>query len=278
MASLSVRQVDGPQPTSALLTVTGWPAGAAISVERSTNITDWFPVRGGVNLVMPAGRLDVFDFAAPLTGRVFYKVWVNGHVEAITQIVLSDDRTWLQDAFSPHRGVPVRLDRLDDANDAYGPGSFRAASWPQQVSEARVMGASQPVESIGTRQRVGNVPLEIWSETPSRLRDLLLTAGPLLIRNAPCGLLAPVQYVVIPDLREVHLGNPHKVAQFVGTARFTREPAPIIIHAAWTWGQKIARIRQIHGNNVTWRQVREATGSPMWAQVRDNPTLWGGAP
>jgi len=281
MATFTVRQVSADGPTRAEVTVAGVPGGANIVVERSTDRNRWVPVRGAAGVPMPynTAAFPIYDWAAPLGARTFYRLIVAGSVLAETEIVLSaNGTTWLQDAFAPHRGVPIRLDRLDAANALYGVEAFREASWPQEVSEAHVMGSHFPVESVATRQRAGQVPIQIHALIPSvdvQLREMLLNAGPLLIRGAPCNIMGPAQYVVIPDLHEAHLGNPHEVATFYGTARFTVEPAPAAVVGAWTWQQLVQRIRILRGQQATWADVRAATPRVTWRHIANNPPVWG---
>ena len=286
--SFQVSQVDGDGPTRVSLVVSGEPAGADITVERSLNRADWAPVRGAVNLTMPAGVLEALDFTVPLGRMVFYRLIVNGTPVEYGQVV-TDSRgvSWIQDALAPHIGVAVSVAVLDAVTDVYGPDAFRRASWPQAVREALVMGAALPVESVGTRSRAGNVPIEIHAVIPvgdERLRELLLQSGPLLIRGAPCdmatglasvGLFSEAQYVVIPDVVETHLGNPHEVATFTGVARYTQEPRSAVLESAWTWGHVEARIQGRHPGG-SWNQVGGATGRLTFGEVHGNPALCGG--
>ena len=264
-------------PPRVALAVTGQPDGADLTIERSTDRVTWQPVRGATNLTMSGARVTATDLGASFDQPITYRLLVNGNeLERATTTLPGTGATWLQDALAPQHGLAVTIGPSDLA---YGADSWRAASWPQPVSEAQVLGAALPVESVGTRSRVGLVPIEIVAMTghdDAALRDLLLTAGPLLVRGAPCDLFDPTQYVVLPDLTETHLGNPHQAAVFTATARLVTEPSPHVYLAAWTWEQVLARIGALHGPTATWADVAAHTGDHTWAEVGANPTLWGG--
>lgn len=279
---------SGTGPTRVDFRITDQPSGANITIERSLDRHKWVPVRGATNLMMPDGELRAEDWTVPLGRRVYYRLLVNGTSMGEAWVeTQSDGVSWLQDAYAPHLGVPISVSRLDTTHDMYGTAAFRQATWPQAISEAQVLGASLPVESVAIRSRVGRVPIEIHALIPGndeRLRELLLTAGPLLLRGAPCdiadglasaGLFAESQYIVIPEITETHPGNPHEIATFTGIARYTQEPPTVAAAAHWSWGDVIARVRDTLGPNVTWGQVQAATLPTTWGQVGQNPTLWG---
>jgi flavin-binding protein dodecin len=187
--------------------------------------------------------------------------------------IASGGVAWIQDAYQPRYGFPVRIDDLKPGVGLVGADSFRTATWPQPFDEIQILGDNIPIESVGVRQRSGGIPAEIYALTPNdstRLRNLMLEAGILLILGGPCDLLSPVEYVIIPDLAETHLGNPHEVARFTGTLRVCREPSTQIHIPFWTWAQVEAMVADHHGP-ITYQQLADYTGRLTHQQVRENP-------
>jgi len=284
--AILVQPISNPdQPPQIGVTVT-LPTGTRFSVERSTDGSILEPVRGASNITMPAGgQFFVNDWAAPIGIQVHYVLRVNGLIHSSTHTTVhAHGISWIQDAFNPQDGIPVRIDRLHDGAGAYDPDSFRTAHWPQHFDEVQVLGATLPVESVGVRSRTGNIPLIIHTLIPqdaNRLRRLLFDAGILLIRGVECDMLPPSAFVALPDVTEIHQGNPHEVATFTATARFTREPNPLLSIAFWTWRQVSNLVadrfgRDLNGNpNATWQQVTDATDPATWAQITNDPNLIG---
>jgi hypothetical protein len=140
------------------------------------------------------------------------------------------------------------------------------------------MGASLPVESVGRRSRAGNIPLIIHTLAESdaaRLRGLLFDSGILLIRGVGCDLLPANAFVVIPDIVETHLGNPHDVAMFAGHARLTREPSARLAIAFWTWEQVQDHVGETLGDNATYQLVQDTTEPATYDEIKADPTKLG---
>jgi len=267
------------RPPLVVIQVTDEPAETMVTVERSLDGRIWQPVRGGLGTPMPTGgALILQDWAAPTGVRVWYRVTVDGvsQMPVETMISLPDGQIWIQDAFSPQNGIPTQADVLDAGASTFDANSFRSASWPQPFDEVQVLGASLPVESVGMRSRVGNVPIIIHAliaADADLLRALLLESGVLLIRGMNCELLPPSAFVALPDVVEVHRGNPHEVASFAANARLTREPSPLIAIAFWTWAQVNELVWQRLGLEATYGDVQAATLPATYDEILADPTL-----
>jgi len=272
--ALAVRELDTAAIPLVVFHVAGIPPGVPVTVERSTDRSAWVPVRGAVAHPMPEGGWAGRDWAVPLGKPVFYRATVDGQVVGTAEIMVkTNGDSWLQDAFQPRNGVKVKI---DDLSPLWGVDAFRQASWPLPVSTVQVMGATLPVESVGVRQRYGNIPLQIYAAIPAdsgTLRRLLFQAGILLLRGAPCELLEDA-FVVLPDLTETHLGNPHEVAEFTAVARIVTEPSPLVEIPSWTYSAVETQVGQLLGA-ATYGQVKAKTGAKTYSDVTIDPTLIG---
>ena len=274
-STLTITPESGNGPPSVSILVGGVPAGTRFTVQRFVEGDVWRNVHGATDVESSGSAAPVHDWAIPLGVRVFYRVIVDGKpgARAETRIPTSS-QSWIQDAYSPRNGLRVSVRALDPYG--YGPDAFRQAAWPQPVSEVLVLGAAYPVASVGVRARQGNIPIEIACDSigdASRLRDFLFTTGILLIRGAPCVLLQPFAFVVIPDLVETHLGNPHEVAVFTGTAMLVREPDESLAISMWTYDRVLEQIPP----GSTYDDVKRATGDITYDDAFANPHLVGGA-
>ena len=271
-----VAQVNTSGPPQAVIQVTGLPEGTLFDVRRSTNGRDWTRVRGSSQPMPEAGPVIINDWSAPTGSEVFYRIFADGLpiARSASIQIATGGMAWLQDGFNPQHGIAIRIESLDAGSGLWGLDALRNASWTQPVSSARVMGSSLPVDSIGVRSRAGQVPVVIHtlvSTDSNSLRDLFLQAGPLLLRGAPCEMLNN-EFIVIPDISELHLGNPHELATFTGTASVTREPSSAIRIPFWTWQQAEDSV-EIKRPGSTYEDVHGMTGDATYADVQADPGL-----
>jgi hypothetical protein len=80
------------------------------------------------------------------------------------------------------------------------------------------------------------------------------------------------QFVVIPDLTETHLGNPHEVAIFAGTAHITREPSDTIRIPFWTYEQAEDLVA-LNMEDSTYQAVEDNTEDFTYSDVETAPEI-----
>jgi hypothetical protein len=276
---IQVEKLSTTGPPVVRISVTEIEPGTPIRIERSVDGASWSGVRGVPN-EMPVGDLfSANDWAFPLGRRVYYRLLSAGKLSGIAHVEVLDGSAWLQDAYRPNHGVQIRPG-VRGANDMFfGKNSFRSANWSQHSYEVQVMGASTPVESIGVRSRVGEIPVEIFAfedRDSEQLRNLLFQAGPLLVRGVGCNLLNN-QFVVMPEVTETHRGNPHGITVFQGIARITREPSSEIRIGLWIYERAQEMVSQALPG-ATYEDVHARTTPETYSTVQHDPTLLIGAP
>lgn len=261
------------------ITVTGLdPATpSTISVDVSWDAgTTWRPVRAA-SLLTVTGGVFVRDFTPALNIPSTYRLTVHSGavVPTPTQATLTVPSvdTWVQDPMNPRRAFRVHAAVMPAGEVALTLGSLSEATWAQHVDLATPQGAALPVASIGRRTLAGEVPLVLSHDvaaTATLVRDLLLTAGQIVVRGLPTpNLLEPVAYCAVGDVTETRLGSRVAVSTWALTVRQTRPTALSIAIPWWTYDQ----VRAIWVPD-TYDQVRAARPGATyldWAQSPERP-------
>lgn len=274
---LGIGQDDRITPPVARITV-ALPPGSIFSLQRSDDEgASWKPVRGATNVTAKT-VLSFYDWECPTEQNSYYRL-VDDHGQVIADYVKpfslkGQGQSWISDAYNPRNGLPVKLRRLGP--NVYGKDAFREASWEQPYEETPILGSPDPLVSVGVRQRVGFIPIEIVTDDAPALREFLFKTGVLLMRGAPCDLMQPYAYFVMPDVVETHLGNPHSgIAVFTGTAHQVQPPSALLAIPWWSWLDVAEHLDTTLGKGATWADVEYATGRQTWAEIANEPDLLG---
>ena len=275
---IGIGQDDRVTPPVAKITV-AIPPGSVFSVQRSEDDgATWKYVRAASD--QTANRvMSFYDWECPTDRTVYYRLvddkgnlFSRDYVERFS--LNGQGQSWITDAFNPRVGLPVKLRKLGP--NVWGKEAFRQASWNQPVDETVILGSPDPIVSAGVRQRIGNFPIEIISDNAPALREFLFNTGILLLRGVPCDLIDAYCYVVIPDVVETHLGNPHSgLAVFTGMALRVKPPSAMLTIPWWSWDDMINHVTAQLGEGATWADVEEATHNVSWADVDNDPSLLG---
>ncbi|WP_152203640.1 hypothetical protein [Georgenia thermotolerans] len=281
MAGLSLEVLSDPVP-SVGVTVDGLDASgpSTVTVERSIPGEGWTQVPGMAGRQVTGGFYEV-DYAAPLAVPVTYRATVVGAVQPATLeavVTVVSGTCWLQDPVNPFTAVPVHVGSGARRGGAFfTKASFASLSWQLPGAVERVMGATTPVGMGGVRQAPSGLPMTIVTqsrEQANRLRTLLTTAYPLMLRVVP-----PVtQFPAVSFLHaEVEERPRFDVAPFDGsredwvlTADVVRAPRVRVLVPRWTYGD-VQALWETHGQAV-------AAGGSYLDWLRDpTPAGRGGA-
>lgn len=264
--SLEVLEPDGAPQVG--ITVSGLdPAsGSVISVEVSWDQGEsWHGVRG-VKEVDVASSAFFRDFVPPLNVEATYRLVVHeGAIEpepTEATVTVVSDRAWIQDPLNPRSVVPIYYDAAPDGEVWLMSGSLASATYAQAVDRVVPEGARYPVSSVGQRLAAGQVPINLAFDViaeAGRLRNLLATAGQVVLRGLPDGVLDPVAHVTLPDPVERRVGSgTHQVAVWELEATQERPTSLKVVVPWWTYADVAALVEEALGVDATYAGVMAA--------------------
>jgi hypothetical protein len=211
----------GETPPQAGITVTG--AVVDFDVQWSVDGTNWFTATGGKGLGAP----DAFvrDFFPPLNLPITYRVVEESGVITVagSTITFTSDVGWLSDPLDPRTAVSLVPNGWpdDEGQTLLTLGTEAEATYAQAVEVTQTFGARYPVLSAGQRQAASAVPMLLTHDAAveaGALQQLLLEAGVLVYRPPIQGLLDPVAYITLGDVKQVRHGMTSDIAQWEMTA------------------------------------------------------------
>jgi hypothetical protein len=211
----------GETPPQAGITVTG--AAVDFDVQWSVDGLNWFTATGAKSLGAP----DAFvrDFFPPLNLPITYRVVEESGVITVAASTITFDSTvgWLSDPLDPRTAVALIPGGWpdDEGETLLTLGTEAEATYAQAAEVTQTFGARYPVLSAGQRQAASAVPMLLTHDAAveaGALRRLLLEAGVLVYRPPVQGILDPVAYILLGDVKESRHGMTSDIAQWEMTA------------------------------------------------------------
>lgn len=213
MALSAVIDVDITGNPLVTLTISG-VTGARITVSRQ-----WFgqraPVRGGQLALVLGSVMIAQDWEAPFGIPVTYTVECYSGAGVLLESWLSGPITipvtvpWISDPIAPRSACAVSLDG----------DSMRSMEYGRDGKVVGILGSSQPIAVVGTRNEASGFSLGFQVDTDNEretVLSILKSADPVLVRLPPAWvLLPPLAYVTADSVTE------EDVTRFAGGTKST---------------------------------------------------------
>jgi hypothetical protein len=232
----------GETPPQAGITVTG--AAGDFDVEWSIDGDEWFTATGGKNL--PSPDAFVRDFFPPLNAPVTYRVVEDsGTITVAASTITFDSETgWLSDPLDPRTAVALVPKGWpdDEGKTLLTLGTEAEATYAQAAEVTQTFGARYPVISAGQRQAASAVPMLLTHDAATEggaLKRLLFEAGVLVYRPPIRGILDPVAYITLGDVKQTRHGMTSDIAQWEMTATQGR-PVNLKLVIPWYTYEQVA--------------------------------------
>lgn len=243
--------IPGTPPGSATLHIDDaelYPT--AVTVERSTNGTQWTTVRGGGPLPVPTGgvaKLDDYEFAPDVANT--YRA--RGQTTQITPTLTG---VWIKSIARPWLNRQVTV--VD----------YSEVERPARAGVFDIVGRSMPI-AVSDVRGSRRYELEILTETADTFRDfdLAMASGDPILVHVPATSLVPAGYFTVGDVASRRVGRTSIKRVFTLPLIEIAAPGPDVVGAAVTWQTVVnayATWQDVLNAHPTWSSVLELIGSP----------------
>lgn len=229
------------------ITVNGLDAvgPSRVTVWRSTVGGKRRAVRGWKNRLVFGSDFEV-DYEAPLGREVQYDLQViSGAVTPLrvtTYAELDVDTGYIQDPLVPASAVPCSsFSGAGLPVPTLAPAAYRKLTYAMESSQAHVLGSDTPVGFAGQRMVASGVDFSVLTDSAeqgSALRNILLTAYPVLVRPLPSwGDLPDLLYLDAPAPTEEPLNGHHggTVTRWALVGDQVTPPSLSVVVPLWTY-------------------------------------------
>jgi hypothetical protein len=205
------------------------------------------PVQGERRRVFNDGAF-VEDWGAPLGRPITYEVEVlsgpNGAARVTSDPVVVDSPVgYIQDPLNPQTAVEIVTPYGANGQPVLASRAFTALEYAADVSLYKVMGSSEPMVLFGDRMAAAGVDFSMITdaaEETSRLRELFMSAGQLLVR-LPASWNSPVAgtcHIAVAKVSEqpVDAGEGGALTAWELTGDVVAAPALRVLTALFTYG------------------------------------------
>lgn len=231
------------------ITVTGLdPVGPSrVTVWRSTVGGKRRAVRGWKNRLVFGSDIEI-DYEAPLGREIRYDLQViSGAVTPLrvtATCTLAATEGLIQDPLVPSSNVPlVDFSGSGIPTPTLAPSAFRKLTYDMGSSQERVLGSDTPVGFAGQRMVAAGVDFSTLTDSAEQgtaLRNLLMTAYPILVRPLPeWGDLPDLLYLDVPQPTEEPL-NAHTggtLTRWTLAGDQVTPPSLSVVVPLWTYDQ-----------------------------------------
>jgi hypothetical protein len=189
MVAVSVEALtDAPCPRVGITVTDLGIAESVVSVWRTAD-GEREPVRGARRVIMSDAEY-VIDYDAPLGRRITYEVEViNGPSGAsrvtAAPVTVESSAGWITDPLIPQTAVAITKRMLPTGEATFTVAAMKKLDYAADMKLFTILGSSKPMVLFGQRMAAAGVDFSIVTdaaEQNSRLRELLTTAGQLLVR------------------------------------------------------------------------------------------------
>lgn len=247
MVAVSVEGfLEDPAPRVGV-TVTGLGVGDSVVTVWRVADDERVPVQGERRVSMNDGAY-VEDWGVPFGRPVRYEVEVlsgpGGAARVTSEPVTVDSLVgYIQDALDPQTAVPIVHPYGANGRPVLASQAMSALEYAADVSLFKVMGSSQPMALFGQRMAAAGVDFSMITDAAvenSRLRELFMSAGQLLIR-LPASWGAGVGgscFVAAGSVTErpLNAGSGGVTTAWEFTGDVTAAPAIRVLTALFTYG------------------------------------------
>lgn len=234
------------------------PAGAVRVVERSTDLINWVPVRGGAELPVDGGAnpLSDFEFVANSENHYRIRVLVEGELywtfrDSISVVL---DRIWLKPVRRPFLARPVTA--TAEYSDFQRTG--RTGVFP-------IAGRSLPVAVVDLHEsQRWTLELETTGQPAAREMDLVISSGDVFYLHGPADCPLPEGYYVVGDTTRARRSTYGERRYHSLPLTMVASPAAVLEGVTFTWRSMLNRYAtwaDVAAAGLTWREIDELIGT-----------------